>query len=329
MRVDPASPTIAGIDPTLVARICWYHLREGQTQQEVAKRVGLNRVTVNRIINEARRTGAVKITLDLPVSPCLEAETHLRDGFGLADVMVVPAPANEDDVRRVVGLAAGQYLSRVLRPGQSLGLGWGATLHAAGFSLLPRQGAGHSVVSLSGGLPESGPINPYDIAAAFARLLDARCFYMTAPMIAETEAAARAFTASGPIRRIHEIAAQVDVALVSAVDLSAKTRMIDYGVLDRTEVASLTAAGAVGNVCDHFMDAHGRVIDHDINARTLSVPLSALAQVPKVILAAGGAFKAEIIRAALRAGLIHCLITDEAAAAALLGQTSAARAEFP
>lgn len=312
------SSTGSSVDAEFAARICWYHFREGQTQQEVAERLGLNRATVNKVINEARRSGAVRITIDMTASPCLEIETALKETFGLRDVLVVPAPADEDDVRRVVGLAAGQYLSRTLGTRQMLGLGWGATIHAAGLSLLPRMDAGNTVVSLSGGLPESGTINPYDIAATFARLLDAKCFYMTAPMVAETVALKRALADTAPVRRIHEVTRQLDVALIPAVDLSKKTRIIDYGVLTKAEARDLKAAGAVGSIGDYYVDADGRLLDHDINARTLSVPLQDIARIPHVILAAGGAFKAEIVRAALRARLAHTLITDEAGATALL-----------
>ena len=308
----------AAVDPALVARICWYHFREGQTQQEVADRVGLNRATVNRIINEARREGHVRVTLNLPLAPCLEAENALRNRFGLKDAVVVPAPIDEDDVRRVVGLAAGQYVSGVLAPDALLGLGWGATIHAAGQTLIPREGATNTVVSLSGGLSQSGAINPYDNAAAFARVLDAQCYYMTAPMIAETAAARAAFADSAPVRQVYAIAERCGVALISAVDLSAKTKMVEYGVLTHDQVADLKDAGSVGNICDYFIDADGRMIDHEINARTLSVPFDTLRRIPNVILAAGGTFKAKVVRAALAAGLANTLITDEKCAAVLL-----------
>ncbi len=306
------------IDPSLAARICWYHFREGQTQQEVADRVGLNRATINRIINEARHAGSVRVTLNLPLAPCLEVESALRARFSLKDAVVVPSPIDEDEVRRVVGLAAGQYVSGLLAPGAFLGLGWGATIHAAGFTLIPREGAKNTVVSMSGGLSQSGTINPYDNAAAFARVLDARCYYMTAPMIAETADARAVFASSAPVREVYAIAERCDVALIPAVDLSSKTKMVEYGVLTRAQVADLKRSGAVGNICDYYIDKEGRVIEHEINARTLSVPFATLRRIPTVILAAGGAFKAEVVRAALAAGIVDALITDESCAAVLL-----------
>src|SRR3546814_2980769 len=164
---DYMAPTL---DSTLAARICWFHFREGQTQQQIADRGVLSRVTINKIINESCNKVYVRISLNTPLAPCLELETKLKKAFGLHDVVVIPSPQNEDDVRTVVGLAAGEYLSTALKKGQVLGLGWGGTVHAAARSLEPRVGAGNAVVSLCGGLAKSASINPYDNAAIFARI---------------------------------------------------------------------------------------------------------------------------------------------------------------
>src|SRR3546814_16956097 len=72
---DYMAPTL---DSTLAARICWFHFREGQTQQQIADRVGLSRVTINKTINEACNKGYVRISLNTPLAPCLELETKLK-----------------------------------------------------------------------------------------------------------------------------------------------------------------------------------------------------------------------------------------------------------
>lgn len=315
---DYMAPTL---DPALTARICWYHFREGQTQQEIADRIGLSRVTINKIINEARNRGYVRISLNTPLAPCLELEAKLKQAFDLHDAVVVPSPEDEEDVRTVVGLAAGDYLSTALEKGQILGLGWGGTVHAAARSLEPRVGAGNVVVSLCGGLAKSASVNPYDNAAIFARILDAECYYITAPMIADNPSTKKALMDSAPIRAVLDIARKVDIALLTAVDLSPKSRIMKYGVLSEEAFQSLVEAGAVGNICDYYLDADGNLLDHAINERTISVPLDIVRLIPRTVLAAGGGFKVPIIRAILKAGLCSVLITDEAAAGLLLKDT--------
>jgi DNA-binding transcriptional regulator LsrR (DeoR family) len=42
------------IDAALMARICWYYFKEGQTQDAIAQRPKMARKRVNRILREAR-----------------------------------------------------------------------------------------------------------------------------------------------------------------------------------------------------------------------------------------------------------------------------------
>jgi DNA-binding transcriptional regulator LsrR (DeoR family) len=59
-------------------------------------------------------------------------------------------------------------------------------------------------------------------------------------------------------------------------------------------------------------------VPHGINDRVIALPIAALPDIPTVILASGGLNKAPIIAAALRAGLVDVLVSDEATVAAAL-----------
>jgi DNA-binding transcriptional regulator LsrR (DeoR family) len=69
----------------------------------------------------------------------------------------------------------------------------------------------------------------------------------------------------------------------------------------------------------HFLDANGRVVDHPVSRRVISVGLDDLRRVPRIVIAAGGRRKVAAIGAALKAMAAKVLITDEAAARGLLG----------
>jgi DNA-binding transcriptional regulator LsrR (DeoR family) len=319
-RVESEDGALPSADAQLTARICWHYFKEGQTQEEVAQRLGLTRKRVNRILNDARASGFVQVTINSPLGACIGLESRLVEAFGLRRAIVVPSPAPEIDVRSVVGAAAGHYISDRLAPGASLGITWGGTINAAAHNVLRRQGQGNTVVLLCGGLARSTRINPYDNAAMFARALDATCFYITAPMFAETAALRDALVASEPVRSVLEMARRVDIALLSAVDLSPQSKALEYEVITREDWQALRDAGAVGDVCGHYLDADGNRILHPPANRTINPALDHLRGVPELVLAAGGAQKARIIRGAIRAGLCHVLITDEAAAAALLSK---------
>jgi len=305
-------------DAALMARICWFYFKEGQTQEGIAQRLGLTRKRVNRILNDARTSGFVQVTINDPIGACAELEARLIAAFGLRRAIVVPTPAAEVDVRSVVGAAAGQYVSDHLAPGASLGITWGGTINAAAQNIVRRQNRRNTVVLLCGGLARSTQINPYDNAAMFARALDAICYYVTAPMLAETADLRQMLVNSDPVREVLQMTRKLDMALLSAVDLSRESKALEYGVISREIWWSLRAAGAAGDVCGHYLDADGKPVDHPIANRTVNPPLDDLRAVPELVLAAGGAQKAPIIHGAIGAALCHVLITDEAAATALL-----------
>jgi DNA-binding transcriptional regulator LsrR (DeoR family) len=304
-------------DGAILARVCWAYFKEGQTQEAVAQRLGLTRKRVNRILSEARASGFVQVTINDPIGACAELEAGLQSAFGLRRAIVVPTPPAGVDVRSVVGAAAGQYVSSHLAEGASLGISWGGTINAAAQNMRARRGRGNTVVLLCGGLARSTAINPYDNAAMFARALDATCYYVTAPMYAETADLRQLLVASDPVREVLRMTRRLDMALLSAVDLSRDSRALEYGVISRDTWKSLRAAGAVGDICGHYLDADGKIVDHPLARRTVNPTLADLQSVKELVLGAGGAHKAPIIHGAIRAGLCHVLITDEAAATAL------------
>lgn len=306
------------VDASLAARICWHYFKEGQTQDVIAQRLRITRKRVNRILGEARESGLVQITITGTTGPCCELEAELVAKFGLRGAVVVPAPIGDLDVRELIGAAAGQYISEHLPPAGTLGITWGGTIKAAAQNIRRRSGDGSRVVLLCGGLAESTAINPYDNAAMMARALGARCYYVTAPMFAHTEELCNALVSSEPVRSVLAMAAELDIALLSAVDLSEQSKALEYGVISRETWQSLLDAGAVGDICGHYLDIDGRTVPHPLTNRVIHPQMKSLLQVPERVLAAGGLQKIPIIKAAIRARLVDVLVIDEQAANGLL-----------
>jgi DNA-binding transcriptional regulator LsrR (DeoR family) len=306
-------------DAALTARICWYYFKEGQTQDAIAQHLRITRKRVNRILGEARESGFVQITIASPIGPCSELEVRLTAAYGLRQAIVVPSPiASSTDVRTIVGAAAGRYVSERLPPGGALGISWGGTINAAAQNLKRRTGQNNRVVLLCGGLAESTLVNPYDNAAMMARALDATCYYITAPMFAASGDMRDALIASEPIRSVLAMVPHLDLALLSAIDLSEQSKSLEYGVVSRESWQSLRGAGAVGDICGHYLDEDGQPVSHPLTSRVVNPPLGDLLSVSERVLAAGGLQKVPIIRAAIRAGLCHVLITDEDTGRALI-----------
>lgn len=95
--------------------------------------------------------------------------------------------------------------------------------------------------------------------------------------------------------------------------------MFRYGIVPQNALRTLTDKGAVANMLCYFVDAEGRLVDHEVNDRVMAIGLDVVRAVPNVVLAAGGPQKVVAIRAALKAVQARVLITDQDTAAALVG----------
>ena len=103
-------------------RIAWMYYVEGLTQNEIAERLGIGRVTVVRNINEAIKQREVKIWIEGEIADCIEIEDALKKAFNLQEAIVVPEPTNAANIAKSIGNAAGMFMSDTLKDGMSVGV---------------------------------------------------------------------------------------------------------------------------------------------------------------------------------------------------------------
>lgn len=299
-------------------RIAWMYYIEGLTQNEIAERLGIGRITVVRNINEAIRQREVKIWIEGEVSECFALEAGLKQRFGLKDAVVVPKPVNAGNVTRSIGVATGMHVSERLVDGMTVGVGWGATLYESLATLAPRQASGMQVISLLGGIVQARRFNPAEFAWQFARLMEADCYLFQAPAVVDSPATRDTLIDRCGLDDILRRADRLDLALLSVGTMAPTSTAFRFDLISADERQQLIDLGAVGDLLYNFFDAEGRVVDHPVNRRVMSVPVELLRQTPTRVIASGGPEKVESLLGAIR--LIGCnvLITDEDTAQSLL-----------
>ncbi len=313
-------PLTVDRDARLLARIAWaYHVEE-LTQEAVAEKLGLTRLRVNRALAEARRCGLVRVTLDTAYAPCFELEAALRARYGLETAFVAPRPTLVDDVQTSISAGLGSHLSDLLARPEILqfGMSWGGTLHGATRFVAPLERPDLEIISVMGGLTEGSEISSFEITTTLASICKARHSYFTAPLYAESMESRDTIMGLDVFRRLLDRIRRVDALAMAAGDLSRRSILMRDGLPADMSVEALIEAGGVGDMLGWILDAEGRPIDHPINERVIGIGIDDLRGVPDVILAAGGAHKVPIIRAALSTGVIDTLVTDEDTGKALL-----------
>jgi len=310
------------MDPqqALRLRAAWIYYIEGRTQNDVAEILGLSRVAVTRMLSDARRRGEVNIRVPHPIAELVALQRRLETGFGLQEAVVAPLSAGDADPTTVIAAAAGDYISELMTGNMTVGVGWGRTMHASLPHIRGRSLNGVRVVSLLGGIAQAKRFNPAEFAWQFAEIFDAEGFLVSAPALVDSPQTKHALLEHCGLDQIFEMAASSDVAIFSAGGISNLTTSYRFGHVSAAERLSLIEKGAVGDILYNFVDARGEIVDHDVNARALSLSLDQLRRIPKRILISGGREKVAVLNAALRSIRPTALITDEQTAHALLTQ---------
>lgn len=292
-------------------RIAWMYYVEGLTQNEIADRLGIGRVTVVRNINEAIRQREVKIWIEGDVSECLDLEAELKAAFGLKEAVVVPEPTQAGNVAKSVGFAAGMYMSDRITDHMSIGVGWGATLYESLQTFAPGNISNAQVIALLGGIVQARKFNPAEFAWQFARSLEADCFLLQAPAVVDSPATREALIERCGLNDVFRRAERLDIALLSVGTMAPSSTAFRFNLVSDEERVELMRRGAVGDMLFNFFDRNGAVIDHPVNRRTMSIPLPQLRNVPERVIASGGIDKVECLLGAMK--LIDCnvLITTE------------------
>ncbi len=303
----------------LLVRIAYACEIEGLTQAEAARRFGLTRLKVNKGLSEVRQRGILRVSIDSIYAAAAELEFDLADRFGLTRAVVVPSPEKPSSVTPLVSAGLGGYLGALLqdRSVRRFGMSWGNTLNLATRHMQPIDRPDLEIVSVMGGVMRGSDLNGYEITTRLADLCNAQHSFFLAPVYAGSPESRRVLMEQDVIAEGLDKLRGCDAVAIATGDLHSSLLVRDALPRD-VRVADLLRLGGVGDIIGHVLDAAGRLVAHEVNRRLVGLSLDDLRAIPNVILAAGGAHKVPVIHAALRAGFVDTLVTDEATAQAVL-----------
>lgn len=309
------------IDPEeqLLVRLAWACEVEGMTQADAAERFGITRLRVNKSLNEARRRGIIRVSVDSVYAAAAQLEWELQDKFKLGKAVVVPSPQKEASVTPLVAAGLGAHLSELLQDDQikQFGMSWGNTLNLATRHMQPLDRKDLEIVSIMGGVSRGSDVNGFEITTRLADLCNAQHRLFPAPLYAGSRDSQAMFLEQDVIREMLEKISSCDAIALATGNL--ETSLLVRDALPRgITPEELIALGGVGDITGHILDADGNLIDHPLNGQVIGLTLDEMAHIKNVILAAGGTQKVPIIGAALARGFVDTLVTDENTARALI-----------
>lgn len=291
---------------------------EQMTQSAIADRLSLSRWTVGRMLESARESGLVHITIDHPLARHHRLEVELASRFGLAKAVVVPTQARPESTLDVIASAAADRLT-MLRPAPSvIGVSWGRTLAQVARHLHPGWAHDITVVQTNGGVAITRNDLVGRSVVRIAELGRGRAITLQAPTILGSAELCSMLRTDAAVARTLQMASHADLLIYSPGPPDAGSVLVGSGHLSADDMTRLRAAGGRADVMSHVVDSTGTPVDPDLDARTLSMDLDAVRSAPRVIAVAAGMEKAEATGAALAGGLCTEVVTDSEVAEAIL-----------
>ncbi|NOU98285.1 winged helix-turn-helix transcriptional regulator [Paenibacillus sp. LMG 31456] len=304
----------------LLVKICQLYYEEDLNQLDIAKRLGISRPHVSRMLTAAKNEGIVNISINNPFSTEQELEKLFIKTFSIQDALIVDSSETDPiKLHAQLGRTSAALIESVLRDGDIVGIMAGRTIASAAEKLDYFEREGLQFVPLVGGWGSEGTSwHANSNALAFANKLKSKCWILHAPAVVASEETGALLRREPAIDQVLQLAQQSRVAVISIGEVSEQATMVRSGNFSLSDIAAVEERGAVASLCASFLDSSGREIEVPEKNRFIGLTASELRVIPKVIGIAGGSQKVEAITAALRGKWMDILVTDAATARAIL-----------
>ena len=301
------------------ARAGWLYYVAGNTQDEIARKLGVSRQSAQRLVSLAVSEKLVKVRLDHPIAKCMELAHALKDKYGLLGCDVVPSDPESPESVAGLAQAGAAEMERHLKSQHPkiIAIGTGRSLRSSVEQLPPMDCPQHRVVSLLGNMMSDGSATPYNVVVRIADQVNARHFPMPLPVFARSAEERGVLHDQEPVRNILDLCKQADVTFVGVGSMNAQAPLLVDGFVTTDDMRALNKAGAVGEITSWAFDQDGKIIQGLLNDRVASSPIIPNSSNPVYGIAAG-ANKVPAIAGALKGKLINSLITNELTASQLL-----------
>ena len=305
---------------TQVAKLYYY---EHMLQRDIAEKLNITQVAVARMLKAARNKGIVRVFIADPTLNASPLKQALMAQYSLKNAVIAKLNTNNLQLKHInIAKASSTFLSRTLKNGDIVGLGWG---EAVTNMVMQLSGAKPNaklhkvtVVPVIGGIHEN--IVKYDVnelVRITAEILECSGKKLYAPAVVENQLVRDALMSDRSISQICDLWSNLNVLVIGIGNMVApipttitrylETKPIHYKKLD-----------IKSDICGIHFNSKGVYVPTQINDSLIAINYDQLKQTPHVIAIACGDEKIQAMSSALKNGFIHTLISDEETVVKLL-----------
>lgn len=307
----------------LMVRCAKMYYEDNMNQDEISEILQVSKSTVSRILAAARNKGIVKIIVDNPLKDdYIQLEKEIESKFGLKEVIIVDSGNDAKETKRNLGKAAAEYIQRIMKDGQIIGVTWGTTLKEIPQFVENDRKRKVTFIPMLGGIGEAEiDIHPNQIALQLAKKFNAESKLLHAPYQVDSMERKESLISDKNIWEFFKLFDSIDVALMGiGSPLLNTSTLVESGYYTMEDIKMLVQQGAVADISSLFIDKDGNGDKFEFNKRVIGIDLERIKKIPLTIGIAGAVEKKDAILAAIRGKYIKVLIVDEGAARSILNE---------
>lgn len=295
-----------------------YYL-DGATQAEIGKKLNLSRPTISRLLQFAHEKNIVKISINDPLSNIEDLQHQLKEKYQLKDVIISTPESNETaEILSSLGKATARYLDKKVKDNDVIGVSWGRTLVSVARQLIPNDRKNVQVVYFKGTVANSTHNNyVVEVTKCFNKCYHTQAQILPLPLIFENKQIKEMVIKDKFINEILDTGKRTSVALFTVETTEQDATLFELGYFNDQQIKTLQEKAA-GDLVSRFIDERGKIVDDQLNDRTVAIALDDLKQARESVLIAGGMNKLKAIKAALAGKYANVLVTDSLVAQHLL-----------
>jgi len=308
-------------------KACHYYYRDQLTMSQIGERLGVSRHRVGRLLRDAVDSGVVRIEIRSPYSSVSDRERMLEQALGLKAAIVVDVDADlgPEVVKRQTCESGAAFLREVIKPHNTIGIGWGTTTFELVQALEPLDLPHVTVLQITGGNKWlSVRFDCHEVTRRLAQKLGVEPVLLHAPGIVDRKETRDLLMNESSIRESFQRFNEIDIAIVGigALVPAVHSTLISSGYVSKRDLDALMNSGAIGDVFSYFLDAQGELVRTELYDRLITIGIDQIRRIPTSVGVATGANKATAVVAAAKGGFVNTLVIDRELADAILAEQS-------
>ena len=306
-------------DTKLMVKVCDLYYNNDMKQEEIASKLSISRATISRILKNAKSEGIVKIEVINPLkNDYYKLEKQLEEKFDLKEVIIAEDVTDASYERDALGKACAEFLQRVLKDGEIVGLSMGKTIKTIAQYVHQDKPRDISFVPLLGGMGQVGiELHCNQIVIDFFRAFGGEYHLLHAPAMTADPNLMHSLKNDIHIKQVFDLLDKITTAVVGIGTAVPGSTMMETGYYKKEDIVEMKNSGIVGDICLQMYDIEGNT-DYSYNNDIFGINLESLKKVRRVVGISAGEEKVKAIKGALNGKIVNVLVTNSSTAKLLL-----------